>query len=327
MDNLLIICGPTATGKTSLALHLARLCDGEIISADSRQVYSGMDIGTGKDIPPESVFVNRCPYPRNKKISVGCRKKEDIPIWLVDIVDPNYQFNVGEYITCAKLAIKDIQKRKKLPIIVGGTGLYIKGILDPFETAHIAPNESLRSEIEKLSREDLARILQKVSLDHWHKMNVSDRLNPRRLIRAIEIAAYHKEHPQSLDREKEERNVLQVGLTDTNEALFKRIDSRVDARVAQGAMEEVQGLLAAGYTWDMASMNTYGYKEWKEYFSDEKTKVQAIQQWKNDEHEYARKQLTWFRKQPGIEWYTCTLPDIASTVGQRVQSWYTASTV
>ena len=156
---LLIIIGPTATGKTDLAIHLAQKYHGEIVSADSRHVYQGMDIGTGKDIDEKSKLKTPClsgrqensKLQKNKKFSIGYRSKEGIPIWLVDIVPPDYQFNLGEYFKIAQQIIKDIWERKKLPIVVGGTGLYIKALLKPLTLIAIPPDADLRKQLNKLS--------------------------------------------------------------------------------------------------------------------------------------------------------------------------------
>ena len=146
MARLLIICGPTATGKTALAIEIAQKYHGEIVSADSRQVYEGMDIGTGKDIPKNSKF-QISNIKLNEKFNtcnIGFREKEGIPIWLVDVVEPDYQFNVGEYRNLARIVIQDIWNRGKLPIVVGGTGFYIHSIQSNAEFIDIPPDPKLR---------------------------------------------------------------------------------------------------------------------------------------------------------------------------------------
>src|SRR3989344_2658803 len=188
MIKLLVICGPTATGKTSLALHLSEVFNGEIISADSRQVYRGMDIGTGKDLPVISNY--QFPITNLKKQNIGCYKIKGINVWGYDLVKPNEDFSVGQYIAIAENIIENIHDRKKLPIIVGGTGLYIKGIVDGIPTADIPKNMELRKSLENKDTSELYDNL--VSLDPAKalSLNKSDSKNPRRLIRAIEVVKY-----------------------------------------------------------------------------------------------------------------------------------------
>lgn len=288
---LLIICGPTATGKTSLAFSLAKKLNGELVSADSRQVYRGMDIGTGKERDP------------------------DILTWCIDVVNPDEEFSVSHFHTIATEAIANIHKRGKLPIVVGGTGLYIQSLLTPFATAEIPPNAALRKELSTLPLEELQHRLQKEDAKTWEQLNNSDKNNPRRLIRKIELSkssSYTSSSPASYPS----YDSFIVGLTASSKVLYERIDARVDARVAQGIEQEVQTLIVKGYTWDMPGMNTLGYKEFKGGFSPE-----AVARWKFDEHAYARRQLTWFKKMNGIEWFT--IPVSPESIGARVSSWYT----
>src|SRR3989344_8265060 len=156
MSKLLIITGSTASGKTELGIDLAKKYDGEIVSADSRQVYKGMDIGTGKDIPSSSGFH---PLKTDTNFSVGFRMKDSIPIWLVDIVPPDFQFNLGDYKRLANLVIQDIWSRNKLAIVVGGTGLYIKSLVMPLDNISIPPDLKLRQELNNLPLTKLQQML------------------------------------------------------------------------------------------------------------------------------------------------------------------------
>ena len=304
MDKLLVICGPTATGKTALALALARKFNGELVSADSRQVYKGMDIGTGKD------------------------RDKDIPIWMYDVVRPDEEFSVGHYQKLARQIVADIISRRKLPIVVGGTGLYIQSLTKAIDTAGIPPNTELRNQLLKLTKEQLQEKLQTVSRNVWIHLNTSDRNNPRRLIRKIEIAGSqycaHEEFPRY--------DVLTIGLTDVNGILYSRVDKRVDQRVKQGIVQEISGLLRQGYTWNLPAMSASGYKEWKPLFDAQKNETgqndstlidSVVQKWKFDEHGYVRRQLTWFKKQSGIRWFTITDPGYQSDVTAEVRAWYT----
>ena len=182
MRKLLVICGPTACGKTSLALGLAKKFGGEVVSADSRQVYKGMDIGTGKDLPKNSKFEIR-----NSKLG-GSYIVAGVPIWGYDIADSKKGFNVAQYTKITRTIIENIFVRGKLPILVGGTGLYIKGAVDGIATAEVRPNVKLRKSLFEKSPEELFEILAQVDAIKAGSLNSSDRRNPRRLIRAIEVA-------------------------------------------------------------------------------------------------------------------------------------------
>ncbi|MCJ7826192.1 tRNA (adenosine(37)-N6)-dimethylallyltransferase MiaA, partial [Patescibacteria group bacterium] len=279
MNKLLIVCGPTATGKTTLAVQLAKKFNGELVSADSRQIYKEMDIGTGKDIFRRSKI-------KDKRLKIKIKNQiyelipydmDGIPLWLYDVVNPDEEFSVAHYQHIATSVIENIRKRGKLPIVVGGTGLYIKSLLFPIETSHIPPNKQLRKTLERYSLEDLQKRLQKEDSLTWDLMNLSDRQNPRRLIRKIEIALYKKDRKtsdnktslhqcfggQAVRAKKIEEDILLIGLTASYPVLYQRIDERVEKRVRQGIVGEVKSLLGKGYSWDLPSMNTFGYKEWK----------------------------------------------------------------
>lgn len=267
MNKLLVICGPTATGKTALAAKLAQKFNGELVSADSRQIYRGMDICTGKDRP-------------------------DVPIWLYDVVAPDEEFSVHYWVRLASAAIVDIAKRNKLPIVVGGTGLYIHALLHPFDTIDIPPDKALRKKLQTLSIGDLQKMVKRSD------MNDSDWHNPRRLIRKIEIA---RSQPKSLQRESLKAfDYLMIGLTAPLPTLYKRIDERFEQRLRQGMKEEIEILLKK-YGRGFPSMSAIGLNE----------------------HGYARRQLTWFKKQKGIQWFDVTDRQMPDKVVARVGAWYT----
>lgn len=288
-QKLLIIGGATATGKTAVGVKLANLFDGELVSADSRQVYTGMDIGTGKDL----------------------KEVADIPLWMIDVVKPDEEFSVSHYARLATAAIADIRKRKKLPIVVGGTGFYINALIRPFDTLDVPPNMTLRKKLNVLSVENLQKLIDKRELE---AMNHSDRMNPRRLIRKIEIGAY-----SITPRSGKEQDVLFIGLTASFKELYQRIDKRVDKRVSQGIKDEIQTLLHKGYSWELPSMNTLGYTQWRDALSDE----DAILKWKYGEHAYARRQMTWFRKVKDIVWFDRSNSRSMYLIEKLVREWYT----
>jgi len=329
MNKTLIICGPTASGKTALARRLAKKFNGELVSADSRQIYRGMDIGTGKDVSGRSKIKGK-----GLKIKLKNQTYELIPydldgvlLWLCDVVDPQEEFSVAQYQLLASAVIRDIRKRGKLPIGVGGTGLYIKSLISPIETSHIPPNKNLRKYLYNFSVSHLQTILRKNDPAVLEAMNQSDCQNPRRLIRKIEITGYlmHKNVKVVQDQKINEDRLL-IGLTAPHPFLYKRIDARVDKRIKEGIIGEIQTLLKRGYTWDLPSMNTFGYKEWKDYIISSHTTSllpHVIERWKWDEHGYARRQMTWFKKMKGIEWVDIVKEDWQQTVEVKVAKWYT----
>ncbi len=241
MKKFLIVCGPTATGKTSLGLLLAKKFNGEIISADSRQVYKGMNIGTGKDIPKSF-------KPLTSHLQWGGKGipyfNNSTKIWGYNLVDPDEEFSVAHFINFATVVLNDIWERNKLPIIVGGTGLYLQAITRSIDTIHIPPNEKLRDQLSNKSVKDLQKILIQIESERFQTMNQSDRKNPRRLIRAIEISEYKEKGKHvRLKKIRSADKTLWIGLTAEKKYLFMRIDDRVERRLREGAEEEVNNLL------------------------------------------------------------------------------------
>lgn len=329
MNKLLFICGPTATGKTDVGIKLAKTFTGEIVSADSRQVYRGMDVVTGKDLPASSKL--KCQNSKlninNEKLSVGFRVKEEIPIWLVDIVDPDYPFNVGEYSILAHKVIRDIWLREKLPIVVGGTGLYIKSIIEPFTGIIIPPNKKLRRQLEGQPKEVLQQKLIDVDSNRWEKMNHSDRNNPRRLIRAIEIVLWKKNNSFKFSVSNLFRPdlVLMIGLnTSFKKTLYQRIDERVEKRLKEEAPEEVINLISKRYSWFLPSLTASGAKQLKEFIEGKETLFEACNRWKFAEHAYARRQITWFKKDKRIHWFDITQDEYLHSIEELVRKWYTS---
>lgn len=255
MTKLLIITGPTATGKTKLGVLLARKYNGEIISADSRQVYKYMDIATGKD-----------------KSEYG-----EIPVWGLDLVEPSYNFNVSDFVKFANEKINDVQQRGKLPIIVGGTALYIKALAEPPETLHIPKDEVLRLELEKLSIEELQKRLGE------NMMNASDVNNPRRLVRAIEVKESGitdtGRYSSAID------NYTIINLTAPLDYIFSRIDQRVEDRLKHGAKAELEKLVGMGFSLTLPSMSATGYHE-----------IEDPELWKLHERQYAKRQIVFLKK-------------------------------
>jgi tRNA dimethylallyltransferase len=307
MDKLLIICGPTATGKTLLGLSLAKKLRGEILSVDSRQVYKKLTIGTGKDIPDGSVW------------------KEDhwvtengISIWGYDIVDPEEEINAAAFYYYAKKVINDIYKRGNLPILVGGTGLYISAIVDGIETLGVPQDKNLRLSLESKSAEELFEILAPLDPLKAASLNSSDKKNPRRLIRAIEIATNSK----SKVTFKAFYDPLFVGLTAPIDILKIKVEKRARNRLREGLLKEIEDLISQKVDWDCQAMTSLGYKEWKDCFINKKSKTEAFDEWVLNEKKYLKRQITWFKKDKRINWFNVMEPNWKKDVEALVKKWY-----
>ncbi len=307
-----MICGPTAVGKTELAIKLAQKFGGEVISADSRQVYKRMDIGTGKGLPKGS---------KSKTLGANLPSYylvDGVKVWGYDLVDPKDEFSVAQYLEIANGVIGDIVKRRKLPILEGGTGLYVKSVVDGIETSNVPQNKKLRRILEEKSTSELFEMLAQIDSIKAANMNESDRNNPRRLVRAIEVASSNVEKSEKLDP----RDKLIIGLSTDNDTLYDRIDSRIEKRIAQGFEDELRELLASGVTWEMQSMSSLGYKQWKGVLAGEKNSKDAVNEWKREEKRYAKRQMTWFRKDKRIKWLDVSKGGRIASVEKLIEKWY-----
>ncbi|MCK4781710.1 tRNA (adenosine(37)-N6)-dimethylallyltransferase MiaA [Candidatus Parcubacteria bacterium] len=277
-DKLIVILGPTASGKTELAIKLAKKFSGEIVSADSRQIYKRMDIGTGKATKKQMKIV---------------------PHHLIDIVNPDQEFNVTIYKKMAVKAIKDIQKKGKIPFLVGGTGLYIKAVVDNIEFLKIKPQKKLRKELENKTTEQLFKIYKKLDL---RGAKLIDKQNKRRLIRAIEVCKATKK-PFWEQRKKGNPlfDVLQIGIKIEKEKLKNKIENRIGKMFKQGLEKEVKNL-SEKYGWKTWSMQTIGYQEWKPYFNKKITKKELQQIIALHTRQFAKRQMTWFKSDSRINW-------------------------
>jgi len=309
MKKILVICGLTATGKTNLGLKLAKKFNGEIISADSRQVYKGMDIATGKDIGQGEWVKDHWEI-------------EGIPLWLLDIIEPNEEFSVAHFTDLAWEKIKDIWHKGKLPILVGGTGFYLKAIIEDIPSKGVPPNWPLRKKLEKKPIKALFEELAELDSSRAGQMNNSDRQNKRRLIRAIEIARWRVANRLPESQELLIFETLFIGLKASLEILYQRIDKRVEEHLKMGAEKEVRGLLKKGFSWDLPSMSAMGYQEWRPFFEGKTNLGEVLTRWKFDEHAYARRQMTWFKKEKQIHWFDITQERWQDKVEKEVFIWY-----
>ena len=281
---LIAIVGPTAVGKSDLALGLAVKLGGEIVSADSRQIYRYMDIGTAKPTEEERRLV---------------------PHHLVDIVDPDEEYTLADFQRDAYNAIDDILHRGKLPFLVGGTGLYAKAVIDGLVIPRIPPDPDFRREMEERARTEGAESLHKelLIIDPVAASKIDPR-NVRRVIRALEVY-HHTGRPISeLQQAKPPSyDILITGLTCSREELYRRIDERVDWQIANGLVEETKRLVAMGYSYVLPSMSGLGYRQIGMYLRGDITLETAIQLIKTETHRFARQQYTWFRlDDPKIHW-------------------------
>jgi len=271
--NLLVILGPTAGGKTAVAAHWAYRNNGEIISADSRQVYRGMTIGTGKDYADYVVEGRQIPY--------HC----------IDIVEPGEQYNVYEYQKDFLKAYNDIISRNRIPVLCGGSGMYIEAVINGYKLIQVPVNESLRKDLETKTDAELERLL--ASLKTLH--NRSDADTRKRMIRAIEIAIYQTEHPQEAAAYPEIQPLL-IGIQYDRESRRQRITQRLRQRLDEGMIEEAQGLLDRGISYEQLEYYGLEYKYLAKYISGELTYKQMFEQLNTAIHQFAKRQMTWFRR-------------------------------
>lgn len=286
MKPLLILTGPTAVGKTALSISLAKAVNGEIISADSMQVYKKMDIGSAKI------------------------KKEEmcgVPHHLIDVLDPSESFDVVTFQKMAKEAMEKIWNQGKIPIITGGTGFYIQSVLYDIDFTEndgdTAYREKLEAEAVEKGAEYLHRLLQDIdpkAADEIHMNNV------KRVIRALEF--FHQTGKKISEHNEEQKqrispyNYLYIVLNQERSKLYDRIEQRIDQMIEEGLLEEVSKLHKEGYTKDMTSMQGLGYKEILAYFDGELTLEEAIYILKRDTRHFAKRQLTWFKREQDVTW-------------------------
>lgn len=299
---LVAIVGPTAVGKTATAIRLARDIDGEVVSADSRYLYRGMDIGTAK--PSEAEMAG-------------------IPHHLIDLLDPVDDYSLALYQQDAYQAIDDIHRRGRIPILAGGTPLYVNAVLEGWRIPHVPPDPDFRAEMERLAEiegnEALHRRLAAVDPPAAERIPST---NLRRVIRALEI--YHHTGQRMTDLEGKSPppyRILRIGLTLPREELFRRIDQRVEEQIKAGLVAEVQRLLDSGVPPDAPSMSAIGYAEILPYLRGEQTLAEAMDQIRFNTHRYARHQLTWLRRMPNVHWFDPREPDTYARLLDLVQQF------
>jgi len=307
MNKVLIICGPTATGKTDFGIYFAKKFGGEIISADSRQVYRGMNIGTGKFSLNDKV----------EKLEKGL-KINGVFVHLVDVCDPKEQFSVFDFVELAGEKINELWQEEKLPVIVGGTGFYIDALISGIDTLNVPADEKLRRELEKKSVLNLYDLLLKNDSQRAKSLNESDRKNPRRLIRAIEIAASKR---LSLESEGLRADYLMIGLAAPKKRFFELIDRRVDERLRNGMIEEVEGLVKNKVSHKRLDQFGLEYRWIGRFLEGKISKEEMVKNLKTDIHNYAKRQIVWFKRDSEIKWFNVSTPNLYQKVEKITKKW------
>lgn len=299
---LIVILGPTGVGKTALAIQVARPLGGEIVSADSRQVYRWMDIGTAKPTPAQRAAV---------------------PHHLVDIVAPDEDFSLAHFCDLARAALEAITARGRLPLLVGGTGQYLAAILEGWQVPRVPPQPALRARLRQEAQAQgsaaLHERLQKVDPAAAAKISPN---NLRRIVRALEvyevsgapISEQQGRHPPPY-------NIFCVGLTMERPELYRRVDQRAEEMVRQGLLAEIHTLLERGYGWELPAMSGLGYRQFRPYLAGECSLEEALTQLQHDTHAFIRHQYTWFRRLQVDRWFDAGRPEELDAVRPTVQTW------
>ncbi len=284
-ERLIVVLGPTATGKTELGIRLAEEFNGEIVSADSRQVYRFMDIGSAK---PSSEQRARTPH------------------HLIDILYPDQDFGLAEFLRLARQTIESIRSKSRLPIVVGGTGQYIWALLEDWKVPRVPPNPELRRELEDLAEkqgtEALHKLLEQADPEAARRV---DPRNTRRTIRALEIhRAIGGTNTETERKGAVSDETLAIGLTAERKQLYRMIDDRIDRMVEDGLAAEAANLVRRGYSWDLPSMSGVGYKEMGAYLAGQTSLEASVARIKTRTHRFARQQYNWFSlNDPRIQWF------------------------
>lgn len=296
MKKVLVIVGPTAVGKSDLSLALAKVFDGEIISGDSIQVYKGLDIGSGK-------------------VNEGQRK--EVKHYMLDILSPKDTYSVYDFQKMARQHIEDITSRGKLPIVVGGTGLYIKALLYDYTFAPV--DELDYSKYELMDNEELYQQLQEVDYASSACLHPNNR---RRIVRALALADVNQKKSKTIEGQKKEilYDAFIIGCTTDRSILYERINERVAKMFQEGLLEEVQSLLKQGVRFDDQSMQGIGYRQFKGYVEQEKTLEEVRMEIASASRKFAKRQYTWFNNQMHVQWFDPK--EEYERIVEVIQAWY-----
>ena len=300
---LIVLLGPTAVGKTALSLDLAQEFDGEIVSADSRLLYKGLDIGTAKPSPEE---------------------RARVPHHVIDVTTPDRPLSLAEYLDLAHRAIDEIHRRGRIPFLVGGTGQYVWALVEGWKAPPVPPDEALRARLEEEARRKgphaLYERLRELDPDAAARI---DPRNVRRIIRALEVIE-HTGRPFSQQRSKEPPPyaVLLIGLTRPREELYRRIDERIERMIRAGLVDEVRRLLEAGYDPTLPALTGIGYRQIAAYLRGEVSLEEAKQAMRKATRRYVRHQYNWFRlDDPRIRWFDLSRPGAYEEIRTFIRQW------
>lgn len=274
---IVIILGPTASGKSDFAVELAKKWNGEVVSADSRQVYKGMDIGTGK---------------------ITKKEMKGVPHYLLDVASPRRRFSVSDYVKLTTKAIAQIVNRGKLPIICGGTGHYISALLGEQQIPEVPPNPKLRKQLEKKTTEELFQMLKKLDPRRADEIDMN---NPRRLVRAIEIAKALGKVPK-IELRSMNYEVCKIGIKIPNEELKESINKRLEKRLKMGMVAEAKWLHRAGVSYKRMREFGLEYRRLADYLEEKISKKEMVELLQKEIWQYAKRQMTWFKRDKEITW-------------------------
>lgn len=310
----LVILGPSATGKTDLGLELAKKFNGEIVSCDSRQIYQGFDLASGK--APNT-------FQKIEKRE-GVWVVDGINIWMYDLLSVSESFNASQFASKANTVIGGILNRNKLPIIVGGTGLYLKLLLEGFSENFSEPDPSLRQELEGLTLFDLQEKIKQVSLQKWEQMNDSDKKNKRRLVRAIEIFSSTQKNASSWKGMAGNFEILKVGLIAPMDYLTARVNKRVDKRFDLGMVDEwKKEVEESGVTLERLKELGLEFKLIAEFAEGKITsELRLREEMRIKIRQFVKRQITWFKKEKDACWFDISDANFRSQVEKIVQEWY-----
>ena len=298
-DKVIVIVGPTGVGKTALSVELARRLQGEVISGDSIQVYRGLDIGSAK---------------------VTKEEMQGVTHHLIDELDHHEEYNVKVFQERCRECLQEILDKGRMPILCGGTGLYIKAALYDYTFVQEEPDEDYLRFLDTLSQEQLYGALQIVDPQASEKIHPNNR---KRIIRALSIV-HHGEAKSAIEQRQSHQplyDVFMIGLTMDRAHLYARIDQRVDIMLERGLLDEIRTLIKSDDDWDLHSFQGIGYKEWKPYFQGNASLEQCSEQVKKNSRNFAKRQYTWFRNQFDVHWFDVETADWKTQLYAQLEEW------